>query len=165
MYQIKRYGVLIPSSNTTVEEELLLLLRAELKESIQFHFFRLDYETRFSVSYVDYCKQICAGVPAAIKSLNKIPGILKYGFFCTTASRFLDAQLSRQVYTPLTAINKTYSENKLSKPLIVTPYNSEITNSLLTQMPCIKDSKVINLNKLQAKELIQFSKLSYWIQL
>ncbi|MBS1596096.1 MAG: hypothetical protein JST90_17420 [Bacteroidetes bacterium] len=153
MSHVERFGALVPSSNTTVEDELAQYLRLPSSESVRFHIGRLDYNTRISVSYQDYCQEICAKVVPAMTTLEKVKDIRSIGFFCTTCSLYLSDPLFSSIDNPISAIAKTCFASGIVSPLVITPYTDEITSRILSKLPFHSIVSSVNINKLTASEL------------
>jgi len=126
---MKKIGLLIPSTNLTVENEIQLLFeKAALKtEDICFYTSKLEYKTRYQENQDKFLNELSDNSLVKIKELEHLE-IDCFAFFCTTSA--LSNAKKEILNNPITALTEAIDNCNIKKCLLITPYNNKLGNQV-----------------------------------
>lgn len=153
---MKHFGFLIPASNIVAEKELYTRLIKDTKMDVYFHFARLKFKTPYGENEEEYTQELVNSIPSALSELNRIK-TTKIAVLCTSAEIYYSK--NEDLIFPLTSIVSYLRGLKANKPLIISPYNSNIGMQITQRLrdAGIDPQKELHLNIKTKEELLCFS--------
>ncbi|PIY91080.1 MAG: hypothetical protein COY72_00030 [Candidatus Nealsonbacteria bacterium CG_4_10_14_0_8_um_filter_35_10] len=136
---MKHIGVLIPDTNTIVEQELIKMITEDMSilTKVSFHFSRIKTNTNYAKDGVTFLREVYNKKEEAFKLLKFIP-LEVIGFFCTSAIilQKVDNKIVPETINNIPCIEPLYSlmtACKIIKPkkvLLLSPYNQKMASFL-----------------------------------
>lgn len=133
----RRIGVVVPATNTVVEEDVFRIAACYAGPSPSFHVARAGYNVPFETSPSGFLDSLLSGLGPAAQSLRTLD-IVSCGFFCTSASaatpepsatQVPDRALSEAsrllgcpVHSPITALCDAARVAGIASLAVFTPY-------------------------------------------
>ena len=154
---MRRIGLLIPKTNLTVEYELQYLLNKQIIKHEQYSFYiaKLDYKTSYKENKLQYLKELAEDSYQKIIDLQYL-NVNYIAFFCTSSAIISDKITTAN--NPATSLIEEAKERKISKCLLITPYNEELGKKVKSELEKngISVLKNINLNLLNTEDYFDF---------
>jgi len=137
---MKHIGVLIPDTNTIVEQELIKMIAEDVSilTKVSFHFSRIRTNTNYAKDEIAFLQEVYNNKEKAFKLLRFIP-LEVIGFFCTSAiilQKVDNNQIMPETINNIPCIEPLYSlmtACKIIKPkkvLLLSPYNQKMASFL-----------------------------------
>lgn len=148
---MKKIGILVPSTNLTVEYEIQNLFNQNIFNASEktIYISKLSYKTSYKKDKIKFLNEISADEKNKMKELEYL-GIKDILSFCTSASIINN----KMINNPADAIIMNAKNRKINKCLLITPYNDEIGAKVVDFLEenNIKVESYINLNLVDTKE-------------
>lgn len=154
---MKHFGFLIPASNIVAEKELYTRLIKDNKKDVYFHFARLKFKTPYGENEEKYTKELVDSIPTALSELDRIKTI-EVSVLCTSAEIYYSK--NDDLIFPLASVISYLKSQQVSRPLIISPYNSNIGMQITQRLreAGIAPQKELHLNIKTKEDLLLFSK-------
>lgn len=154
---MKKIGILIPSTNLTVEYELQYLFNKNYFNSndIVFYSSKLQYKTNYKEDKEKFLNDLALDSNKRKEELGYL-GVDYVAFFCTSSALFNDNVKS--INNPAKSLVISAKDKKIVECLLITPYDEKIGSEIKTMLEKnnIRVNKMINLNLLHTKEYFEF---------
>ncbi|MBQ9267295.1 MAG: aspartate/glutamate racemase family protein [Clostridia bacterium] len=153
-----KVGLLVPSTNLTVEYELEYLYYKNIlkHDKINCYVAKLDYSTSYKQNKIEFLKEISLDSTKKVKQLEYL-GVNYIASFCTSASVVSDVKM---INNPMDAILEEAKKKNIKKCMLVTPYDAILGRKIKEALEenNIMVSKAINFNLLDTKEYFEFGR-------
>lgn len=120
---MKKIGLLIPTTNLTVEYELQQMINEKQFKNVIFYTNRIPYKTGYKENKQQFLKEIAENSKAKLEELEYL-NLDYYAFFCTSSSVLNKEKVG--IDNPSNSLIEVIKYMNINKCLLITPYDNTI---------------------------------------
>lgn len=152
---MKKIGILIPTTNLTVEYEIQKLLRNNLIGDTIFYVNRIPYNTSYKKNKDQFLKEIAENGKTKLNELKYLQ-LDYHAFFCTSLAIVNKEKMG--IHNPSEALIEAAKNLGIAKCMLITPYDNKIGDNVKKHLENndIVILKCIHLNLLDTKEYFKY---------
>lgn len=152
---MKKIGLLIPSTNLTVEYEFQKLLQENIIRDVVLYVNRISYKTNYKKNKEQFLKELAENSKTKLEELEYL-NLDYYAFFCTSSSVMNKEKVVAN--NPSNALIESAKMMNINQCLLITPYDEIIGKNIKKHLEKnnIMVIKEIHLNLLNTQEYFDY---------
>lgn len=152
---MKKIGLLIPSTNLTIEYEFQNLIRDNIFQDVILYVNRIPYQTSYKEDKEQFLKELAENSELKLKELEYLK-LDYYAFFCTSSSIMNKEKIIAN--NPSEALIESANVLNINQCLLITPYDEIIGGNVKKYLENndINVIKEVHLNLLNTAEYFEY---------